>query len=167
MKALKRIVLGSLLFLTVVLLGACALNTTTSSTVLSTTTNSTIETTTVEVNSFTVEIFTPGDNPETEAVEEEYVSNSKVITFTEEDTLLDLLRANFMVYCASETGGKDETCSYDSGFGRYLVGIDTLDATAITNGYIAFYIDGAYAMTGVDATPLEDGKVYSFKLETF
>ncbi|MDT8336529.1 MAG: hypothetical protein RQ856_01725 [Candidatus Izemoplasmatales bacterium] len=124
-------------------------------------------TTTVELNSFTVEIVTPGDNPETEAVEEEYVSNSKVITFTEEDTLLDLLRANFTVYCADASGGKDETCSYDSGFGRYLVGIDTLDATAITNGYIAFYIDSAYAMTGVDATPLEDGKVYSFKLETF
>ena len=31
--------------------------------------------------------------------------------------------------------------------------------------YWAFYIDGEYAMTGVDATPIEDGKVYCFKAE--
>ncbi len=31
--------------------------------------------------------------------------------------------------------------------------------------YWAFYIDGEYAMTGVDSTPIEDGKVYCFKAE--
>ena len=31
--------------------------------------------------------------------------------------------------------------------------------------YWAFYIDGQYAMTGVDSTPIEDGKVYCFKAE--
>ena len=31
--------------------------------------------------------------------------------------------------------------------------------------YWAFYIDGEYAMTGVDSTPIEDGKTYCFKAE--
>lgn len=31
--------------------------------------------------------------------------------------------------------------------------------------YWAFYIDGEYAMTGVDSTPIEDGKLYCFKAE--
>ena len=162
MNFLKRIVLGSLLFLTVVFLGACATNTTTASTVYWTGND-----TTTEALSFVVEIITSGDNPATTEVEEEYVSNSSEITFTSEDDLMSLLRANFTVYCADANGGKDETCSYDSGFGRYLVAIDTLDSTTVTNGYISFYIDGAYSMTGIDDTPLESGKVYSFKLETY
>jgi hypothetical protein len=150
MKALKRIVLGSLLFLTVVVLGACAQ-----------------KTTVLGIGEVTVEIITAGDNPETQTVETEYISNSKTIRFEETDDLMGLLRANFTVYCANAEGGKDETCSYDSGFGRYLVAIDSLDATTITNGYISFYIDGAYAMSGIDMTELEDGRIYSFKLETF
>lgn len=159
MKALKRIVLGSLLFLTVGFLSACALNTTASSTEPNTQG--------ANVNAFTVEIITVGDNPLTTEVEEEYVSAFKIIIFEDGDLFMDLLRANFFVYCADQSGGKDETCSYDSGFGRYLVGIDSLDATTVNNGYISFYIDGGYAMTGVDATVPEAGKVYSFKLETF
>ncbi len=31
--------------------------------------------------------------------------------------------------------------------------------------YWAFYIDGEYAMSGVDTTSIEDGKVYCFKAE--
>jgi len=162
MKALKRIVLGSLLFLTLVLFGGCNLNTTTAST-----TGGNQVTQTAEIKSFTVQIFTNGDDPETTEVETEYISNSKVISFNDGDSLLELLLDNFLVYCADANGQKDETCSYEGSFGRYLVGIDTLDATSVTNGYISFYIDGNYAMSGVDATPLEDGKVYSFKLETY
>jgi len=161
MKALKRIALGSLLFLSVVLMGACATKTTSASTV------SADDTTTTELYQFTVEIITAGDDPETEKIETEYVSNSVVITFTEDDEFMDLLRENFTVYCADANGGKDETCSYDSGFGRYLVAIDTLDSTTITNGFISFYIDGVSSMTGIDATEMETGKVYSFKLETY
>jgi hypothetical protein len=184
MKTLKRIVLGSLLFLTLVLFGACANETTTvegtsnqttttaeTSTTVEGTSNQTTTTaetsTTVEANRITVEIILSEDNPNTSEVETEYVATSKVITFTEDDNLLDLLMENFTVYCADESGNPDETCSYDGSFGKYLVGIDVLDSTAVTNGYISFYIDGDYAMTGVDATPLEDGKVYSFKLETY
>ncbi|MDD3129598.1 MAG: hypothetical protein PHW21_04445, partial [Candidatus Izemoplasmatales bacterium] len=70
MKALKRIVLGSLLFLSVILLGACATTTTTETT--SNVTES--QTTVTEAKSFTVEIITDGDNPDTQEVETEYVS---------------------------------------------------------------------------------------------
>lgn len=160
MKTLKRIVLGSLLFLTVVLFGACANETTTVEGTSNQTTTTAETSTTVEANQITVEIILS-------EVETEYVATSKVITFTEDDNLLDLLMENFTVYCADESGNPDETCSYEGSFGKYLVGIDVLDSTAVTNGYISFYIDGDYAMTGVDATPLEDGKVYSFKLETY
>ena len=31
--------------------------------------------------------------------------------------------------------------------------------------YWAFYVDGEYAMTGVDSTPIQDGSVYAFKPE--
>ncbi len=167
MKTLKRIVLGSLLFLTVVLFGACTLQTTSVESTNNQATATTETSTTEEVNQVTVEIILSEDNPETTEVETEYVTTSKVITFTEDDNLLDLLMANFTVYCADESGNPDDTCSYEGSFGKYLVGIDVLDSTSVTNGYISFYIDGNYAMTGVDATPLEDGKVYSFKLETY
>ncbi len=167
MKTLKRIVLGSLLFLTVVLFGACTNQTTSVESTNDQSTATTETSTTVEVNQITVEIILLEDNPDTTEVETEYVKTSKVITFTEDDNLLDLLMANFTVYCADESGDPDDSCSYEGSFGKYLVGIDVLDSTAVTNGYISFYIDGNYAMTGVDATPLEDGKVYSFKLETY
>ncbi len=35
----------------------------------------------------------------------------------------------------------------------------------VDKSYWAFYIDGEYAMTGVDSTPIEEGKVYSLKAE--
>ena len=31
--------------------------------------------------------------------------------------------------------------------------------------YWAFYVNGEYANTGVDSTPVEDGAVYSFRIE--
>ena len=41
---------------------------------------------------------------------------------------------------------------------------EKLDYTA-DGAYWAFYIDGEYAMTGVDSTNIEEGKVYTFKAE--
>ena len=54
----------------------------------------------------------------------------------------------------------------DGQYGLYVktVNGETLDYN--TDGmYWSFYIDGEYAMTGVDATEIEEGKVYSFKAE--
>ena len=52
---------------------------------------------------------------------------------------------------------------------QYGLMVDTVDGQKYTYNedkvYWAFYIDGQYAMTGVDSTPIEDGKVYCFKAE--
>lgn len=52
---------------------------------------------------------------------------------------------------------------------QYGLMVDTVNGQKYTYDddkvYWAFYIDGEYAMTGVDTTPIEDGKVYCFKAE--
>ena len=54
----------------------------------------------------------------------------------------------------------------DSAYGLYVKTVDGQEADYDKDGhYWAFYIDGEYAMTGVDSTPIEDGKAYAFKYE--
>ena len=52
---------------------------------------------------------------------------------------------------------------------QYGLMVDTVNGQKYTYDddkvYWAFYIDGEYEMTGVDSTPIEDGKVYCFKAE--
>jgi hypothetical protein len=52
---------------------------------------------------------------------------------------------------------------------QYGLMVDTVNGQKYTcdddKVYWAFYIDGEYAMTGVDSTTIEDGKVYCFKAE--
>jgi hypothetical protein len=91
---------------------------------------------------------------------------SENVTFTAGDTLLGLLRKTCDVVCQGADGGHDETCSFQTVYGTYILGVDTVTAFG-TNEYIAFYINGQYAMTGIDATPVTDGYVYAFKHETF
>lgn len=150
---MKRRVLGLLLFLLIIpLFMGC------DQTREATTTQMSTEESTeamVALGTVTFEIYTAGDNPETDdVVETEYVSNSMEVSYYEEDTLFNLLDENFTI--TFET----------SDFGRYLTGIDTLIVTE-TNEYISFYINDGYAQTGVDDTDLADGSVYQFKLETF
>ena len=54
----------------------------------------------------------------------------------------------------------------DSQYGLYVKTVNgiTLDYDK-DQMYWAFYIDGEYAMTGVDSTPIQDGSVYAFKPE--
>ena len=49
------------------------------------------------------------------------------------------------------------------GFGRYVTSIDGIPEAVAT--YWAFYIDGAYAQTGIDVTLVEDGHTYTFDYE--
>ena len=51
----------------------------------------------------------------------------------------------------------------ESEYGLYVKTVDgeTLDFNA-DGMYWAFYINGEYAMTGVDQTPIEEGAAYSF-----
>lgn len=54
----------------------------------------------------------------------------------------------------------------NSEFGLYVKTVNDITADFDKDGkYWAFYIDGAYAATGVDSTDIEEGKTYSFKVE--
>lgn len=149
---MKRRVLGLLLFLLIIPFFMGCVETTT---IAVTTQETTVSTTEAEValGTVTFEIITLGDDPDTQEVETEYVSNTVVVEYFEGDTLFDLLDANF-------------TLEYqDSTYGRYITSIDTLIPGE--NQYIAFYIDGSYSMTGIDDTVLTDGAVYQFKIEGY
>ncbi len=104
--------------------------------------------------SVTIELYQAGDNPETDTVETEYVYDSVTVDFTTEDTLYMLLDEHF------------ELDVEESDFGRYITSIGNINPTE-SNEYVAFYIDGEYAMTGIDDTPLVDGQVYAFRLESY
>lgn len=54
----------------------------------------------------------------------------------------------------------------DSEYGLYVKSVNGETADYDTDGsYWAFYINGEYAMTGVDATTIEAGKTYGFHVE--
>ena len=54
----------------------------------------------------------------------------------------------------------------DSEYGLYVKTVNGITADYDTDGsYWAFYINGEYAMTGVDSTEIEDGATYTFKGE--
>ena len=51
-------------------------------------------------------------------------------------------------------------------YGLYVKVVDGVTADYNVNGtYWAFYVDGEYAMSGVDSTEAEAGKIYSFRIE--
>ena len=51
-------------------------------------------------------------------------------------------------------------------YGLYVKTVNGIIADYDTDGkYWAFYINGEYAMTGVDTTPITEGEEYSFKVE--
>lgn len=54
----------------------------------------------------------------------------------------------------------------DSTYGLYVTTVDSeYHKYEVDGKYWALYIDGAYAPTGVDTTPITDGAKYSFKAE--
>ncbi len=54
----------------------------------------------------------------------------------------------------------------DGQYGLYVKKVNAISADYDKDGsYWAFYIDGEYAMTGVDMTDIVDGTSYSFKQE--
>lgn len=51
-------------------------------------------------------------------------------------------------------------------YGLYVKKVNGIKADYDTDKtYWAFYVDGEYAMSGVDTTEIESGKIYSFKIE--
>lgn len=60
-----------------------------------------------------------------------------------------------------------ELIAGDAGdFGLYVKTVNGITADYdVDQTYWAFYVNGEYAMTGVDSTTIEDGASYSFKVE--
>ena len=54
----------------------------------------------------------------------------------------------------------------DSDYGLYVKTVNGITVDYDTDGsYWAFYVNGEYASSGVDSTPVADGDTYSFKVE--
>lgn len=54
----------------------------------------------------------------------------------------------------------------DGEFGLYVKEVNGITADYdVDQTYWAFYVDGEYAMSGVDTTNIEEGKTYAFKVE--
>ena len=83
--------------------------------------------------------------------------DGKAVTFTvhtDEKTVGDALQKLHVV--AGEA----------SSYGLYVKTVNGMTADYDKDGvYWAFYIDGEYAMTGVDATNITDGARYAFRME--
>jgi hypothetical protein len=92
---------------------------------------------------------------------------TETVLFYEGDTLLGLLQDTFEVACADANNQLDDTCSYVGPYGVYLLKVGTILTDPTKNQYIAFYINGEYAMTGIDATDIVNGTVYQFRYETY
>lgn len=63
--------------------------------------------------------------------------------------------------------GKEKLITWaDGAFGKYIKSVLGMTADYDADGtYWAFYVDGAYAMTGVDATAITPGATYQLKIE--
>ena len=94
---------------------------------------------------------------------------SKTFDFTVTD--YDGVESKFEIHTDKETVGEAlmelGLISGDEGeFGLYVKTVNGITADFDKDGkYWAFYIDGEYALTGVDATTIEEGKTYAFKVE--
>ena len=54
----------------------------------------------------------------------------------------------------------------ESEYGLYVKTVNGITADYDADGvYWAFYVNGEYAQTGVDSTPIVEGEAYSFKVE--
>lgn len=147
MKKVLGIIL-SVFFL--LLLGGCASTTTAASTTSS-------SETTLSLGVVSIEVYDA----------DSALVGAETVVFRTGDTLLKLLLDTFGAVCQGEDGGEDETCSYSGSFGTYLLGVGSVLADEDSHQYIALYINGEYALTGIDATPLVDGNVYAFKIATW
>ena len=92
-------------------------------------------------------------------------------SFTTEVVDKDGGKVTFTVKTDADTVGKallDQgvIAGEDSSYGLYVKTVNGTTLDYDTDGmYWAFYINGEYAQTGVDATGVEDGAVYAFRAE--
>lgn len=80
-------------------------------------------------------------------------------------------QTNFVINTDKETVGEalldqELIAGEDSDYGLYVKTVNGITADYDTDGsYWAFYVNGEYASSGVDSTPVVDGDTYSFKVE--
>ena len=78
---------------------------------------------------------------------------------------------NFEIHTDKETVGEallelELITGEDGEFGLYVKQVNGITADYdVDQTYWAFYVDGEYAMSGVDVTNIEEGKTYAFKVE--
>ena len=106
--------------------------------------------------------------PETTEAPVETTTPSAGASFTVVVTDLDGTEAAFAYTSDAETVGEvllseGLIAGDESDYGLYVTSFNGITADwATENAYWAFYIDGEYAQTGVDSTPITDGATYSF-----
>lgn len=92
-------------------------------------------------------------------------------SFTLEVTGEDANVISCVVYTNASTVGEALTAlnlidGDDSEYGLFVKSVNNMTYNYETDGkYWAFYVDGEYAVTGVDDTEITDGSTYAFKVE--
>ena len=106
-----------------------------------------------------------GETPDTTVNQQDVVEKS----FTFEVTELDGTKKEFQVKYTTEKNVGEALVNQKliSGEeGQYGLMVDTVDGQKYDynedGAYWAFYVNGEYAMIGVDTTPIKDGEIYSF-----
>lgn len=96
-------------------------------------------------------------------------SGQKAFTFVVVDK--DANEATFDIKTEKATVGEalmDEQLieGTEGTYGLYVTKVNGIEAIYENDGtYWAFYVNGEYALTGVDTTDVEDGATYMFKVE--
>ena len=93
--------------------------------------------------------------------ENDQLISEETYSFDEEDTLLEILDANYDITCAN-SNYQPTTCNPESIFGTVILEIEDL-TTNWTVDYIAIYINDEYSTYGVDSIVLTDGDIYRFE----
>ena len=115
--------------------------------------------------------ITDQDNAADEKVADGAVIGQGAVAFTVEGQGADGKTVTFTVNTDEETVGAallklGVIAGDDSEYGLYVKTVNGETADYDTDGtYWGFYINGEYAMTGVDATTLEAGATYAFRVE--
>ena len=117
-----------------------------------------------------------GVEESTAAVEESVENEVEVLGEGETKFLFTVVdkdgnETNYEIHTDKETVGEAlldlELIAGDEGeFGLYVKTVNGVTADYdVDQTYWAFYVNGEYAMSGVDATDIEDGVSYAFKVE--
>lgn len=114
---------------------------------------------------------TPAEKPTTVTVSDGDILGDGSTAFTVVTTDLDGKETTFEVRTDAETVGEalldlGVIDGEDGDYGLYIKTVNGLTLDYDKDGkYWAFYIDGEYALTGVDQTEITAGATYSFKPE--